>query len=119
MAFPRAIINCLLKANVLAASKKIESAEWCSGVRRIEYEGPDHAPRTRQSQSIRFRPAADGKGRSELLQRADKREVDRVSWQPITRDGVTWHPLALQNSETQANDAGKNDIGTKPVSDAH
>ena len=119
MAFPRAIVNCFLKADVLAAPKKIESAEWRGGVRRVEYECSDHTPRACQPKSVRFRPAADGKGRLELLQCADERDVDRVSWQPVTRDGVTGDPLVLQNSQTQANDAREDNIGAKSVGDAH
>src|ERR1700752_1781179 len=119
MTFTRAVINCLLKADVLAASEKIEGAEWCSGVRRVEYEGSDHAPGACQPQSIRFRPAADREGRSKLLQRTHECDVDRVSWQSIARDCVTGHPLVPQNSETQANDARKDNIGCKSIGDAH
>ena len=42
MTFLQAVINCPLEADVLTASEKIEDAEWCSGVRRVDYEGSDH-----------------------------------------------------------------------------
>src|SRR5258708_4480463 len=54
MALPRAIIDCLLEADVLAAPEKVEGAERGGRVWRVEYKGSDHAPRACQPQSICF-----------------------------------------------------------------
>src|SRR5258708_33116251 len=44
MAFARAIVDGLLKPNVLSAAEKIEGAERGGWIRRDQYESADHAP---------------------------------------------------------------------------
>ena len=55
MAFARAIVDRPLKADVLAASEKIENAERRRGIWRIEHEGANHAPRTGEAEPISLR----------------------------------------------------------------
>src|SRR5438552_14532304 len=118
MAFPRAIINCLLETNVLTTPEKIEGAKWRGGIRRVEHERSDHAPGACQPQSVCFRPAEDCKGRSKLLQRTHECDVDRITRESIACDCVTGHPLALDNFETQANGTRENNIRGKSICDA-
>ena len=46
------VSNTLNKKRIALA--EIEGAKWGGGVRRVEYEGSDHTPRTCQTQSICF-----------------------------------------------------------------
>ena len=66
MTFARAVIDGLLEADVLAASKKIEGAERSSRIRIVEYECSDHAPGASQIQSVSDRPTRCRVGGSEL-----------------------------------------------------
>src|ERR1700730_9665818 len=62
MTLARAVIDRFLKTDVLAAPKKIEGAEWCCWIGRVEYECPDHAPGTCQIEPVGRRPAGKRKG---------------------------------------------------------
>src|SRR5271169_6801514 len=70
MTLARAVINRFLKTDVLAAPKKIEGAERCRWIGGVEYECPDHAPGTCQTEPICLRPAGKLKGGVKLSQRA-------------------------------------------------
>src|SRR5476651_2184513 len=105
MAFPRTVIDGLLKADVLTAPEKIEGAEWSGRVRRVENERSNHVPRASQTQPIRFRPPEGRKGRPKLLERAYQCKVDRIAGQPVPRDRETRHEFVLQNLEAHANGA--------------
>src|SRR5207344_2347509 len=78
MALPWAVINCLLEADILAASEKVKRAERGGRVGRVKYECPDHAPRACQPQPVGLRPAGGCKCRVQLLKRADEHEIDGV-----------------------------------------
>jgi AraC-like DNA-binding protein len=95
MPFPRTVIDGLLKADVLAAPKKIEGAEGSGRVRRIENERASHVPGAFKAQPICFRPAKGRKGRLKLLESAYERNIDRIAREPIARDCEAGHKLAL------------------------
>src|SRR3974390_797255 len=97
MAFPRAVINCLLKSDVLAAAKKVERAKRGRGVSTVKYERADHGPRTCQTKPISPRPACSRKRSLKLLKRPCQYHVDWIAWQTIGSRCVTRDTFALKN----------------------
>src|SRR5579872_6391219 len=116
MALPRAVIDRLLKADVLATPEKIEGAEWGAGVWSVEHDGSDHAPRAGQTKPICVRPAERRKGVAKLLERTDEHDVHGVSRQSVTGNRVTRCTLALENPESHPNSARQNNIRGNSVS---
>src|ERR1700729_380664 len=117
MAFTRAVIDRLLKADVLTAPKKIEGAEWCLRIGRVEYECADHAPGACQTEPIGLRPAGAFKGGFKLLPRARQHEIDRVAGQSVRGNCEARHTFAQENFKAGANDARQDDIGRYSISE--
>src|SRR5262249_50561852 len=116
MAFARAVIDCLLKTEVLAAAEKIEGAERSGWVWQVQYECPNHIPRTFQSQRIGRRPAGGREGGVKLLARTNEHEIDRITRQSVAGDRIAGHPLALKDFQAHADDTWQDDIGCDSIS---
>src|SRR5215831_1347401 len=116
MALARAVIDCLLKTEVLAAAEKIEGAERSGSVRQVQYKCPDHLPRAFQAQPISLRPAGGCEGGVKLLERTSEHEIDRITGQSVAGDRIARHPLALKDFQAHANDSWQDDIGSNSIS---
>src|SRR5713226_9636993 len=103
MAFSRAAIDRLLETDVLAASEKIERAEWRCGIGGVEYECSNHAPRTSHPEPIGGLPPGDCKGGVKLSERTCKHKINRVAGQPVASNRVARHAPALKDFEAHAN----------------
>ena len=117
VALSRAVIDCLLEADVLAAAVKIEGAERGGGIGRIQQERPDHAPRAGHVQPVGDRPAGGRKGALQLLHRSDQHDIDGVAWQPVAGDGEPRHALALEDLKAHPDRARQDEIRRNSISE--
>src|SRR6185503_19518421 len=117
MALPRAVIDRLLEADVLAASEKIQRAERGRRIRRVEHECPDQAPRAGEPQRVRLGPAESPEGGAKPMQRSNKRKIDRIARQSVARHRVARHEFALEDFKAEANDSREYDVGGRSIGD--
>jgi hypothetical protein len=118
MPLARAVINRLLKADVLAPPEKVESAEGGSRVGFVGEEGPGHAARAYQTQWICLRPTHESKCSPKLPHCADQRQIHGVARQSVGGNREAGHTSALKNFQSHANGAREDDVCSKTVGHA-
>ena len=81
----------------------------------VEDEGPCHADRALQVQTIRLHPADGGEGGAKLGERPGERHVHRIAGQPVARDRVAGHALAFRDLEAHADDPREDHVGADAI----